>query len=350
METNQQKLQRIVDDNQSIIARLNSLNARGGDLPVPSSSEIRARVLNALNGAHSISEIPNLDDLRLPAVDAAIEARILRDNPDTITVCNTTFTVVYQNDLPPQIMFTPAQAKAELWRQLPDTCITLLSGRIVMVNIEFSEMDRLSSSNTSVLKERCDAHLFEAIFKAWLPRAPRLNVPTVSEFLTATIPAIKEVTYDHTANGTPLIAYGVVVLNPSFYSIEKFKAEWFQSKEHAETERQRAMDSLAAMREEHNAIARKAELNNTVDLLRQKLTSFKDRQGPSWFDLPNAKRSQFACVIAPISRLASIAELESKVAASEALMTELEATFKPAKSAVDALATHFNKRDRTNRR
>jgi len=129
------EIQEVITANRAVIAQAKSLNVRAGEVVfiILSYDEMMTRFTTSLRGARRVSEIQDLDAMRLPDLDPDLVKMVTDDNPDTVEILGREFAVEYRNHYAPRIEIRFEGNWVNKWQDLPDALI-LPGGRSVSVN------------------------------------------------------------------------------------------------------------------------------------------------------------------------------------------------------------------------
>lgn len=221
-----ENFQAVVSANRALLARARDLNTRAGQniFPVPGREELTRLFTVALGGARRIAEICNLPALLLPALDERMIEKVLREQPDTITILGRDVTVEYRSGYNPRVRLDFRGSEGRDWLKLPDDGIRLPGGREVSMYSVVEGYGYYIESLSSQFKVKARECLNQGLWEQW--QKPELPAPTDS------IPPIAEREYGRcVVTDVPLLAYGTVNYDSWHGS---WKSYWSRSR--AETE------------------------------------------------------------------------------------------------------------------
>lgn len=248
-------LSAVIDRARATRKRAAELNTRTGDttFPVQSKDELLAWVRGQFNGARRVSEIADLSALLLPALDAATEARVQHDCPDTIMVLGKLCQVEYRERAAPRVVLGQDIWESRAWLALPDEGVCLPGGRPVVIGIRYGSYyhDEIQAvADGAALKAAVRAKVDESAWSEWPSTGrPAFVIPDPAD-RTAVVPEITEACYGtSTIDGAPLVAYGTVEA-VEYSSSEKFRVKWFRTRTEAEAIREASVAKLEIFREE----------------------------------------------------------------------------------------------------
>lgn len=191
--------------NSALLMRARRLNTRAGKeiFPVPSREKLTKIFAVALEGARRIAEIRDVSALLLPPLDEQMIEKVLREQPDTITVLGEKVVVEYRSEYAPRIRLDFRGDDSRKWLQLPDDGIHLPGGREVAMYAAVEGYGYYIEALSSQFKVKVCECLNQGLWDNW--RKPELPTPTDS------ILPITEVEYGQcVVTNTPLLAYGTV--------------------------------------------------------------------------------------------------------------------------------------------
>ncbi|HAU66676.1 TPA: hypothetical protein DCW61_05000 [Candidatus Uhrbacteria bacterium] len=291
-------MQAVIAHNRSIAARAAQLNIRVGEtrFPVMDRTALATWLANRLQGARRISEVSDMNALRLPELDAGLVTRTLFECPDTLNVLGTVVPVEYRAPYCGTPQVPRASLPEELvanngWLNLPDVGIALPGGRVVEVSFRIGGSyngTTFADTNIPVLKGKVKGHLNQ---KQWdgITGLPGIPLPDFSDD-NAKIPEIVTHQYGTCAvEGVPLMSYGTLSVNSSrYYDTDPwFKVLYYQNLEEAQKARQAAVEKLSQVREETKLQAQRDGFLVEVETLKaqaSKLYSLAYNQYYSEFD------------------------------------------------------------------
>lgn len=235
----------VIEANKSRQNRARQLNIRAEKqvFPVLDQAALEAWLRERLDGVVSLGSITDPEKLRLPELDEAQVATVVRENPDKINLLDWEFDVVYEGI--PSIKLLGGD---QMWKELPDAGVRLPSGRDVCVAVPVDWYNCISDTNIPQLKRKVREHLNAQQWDQW--QKPELAVPDLG-VEGAAIPEISTVQYGTcVVDGTPLNAFGTLVVNSYYYyaTDARFKTAWFRNKQEAEQARATAVAKLETIR------------------------------------------------------------------------------------------------------
>lgn len=306
-------IQAVIEESCGRFARMRELNTRAGRdvFLVPSKEQLAASLQQFLRGAARLADIRWPETLRLPALDAAAEAGVLAECPDTIVVCGREVAVEYRapyygTQYPSRVRVDFRGEQAKDWLQLPEGGITLPDGREVTIvapveGCGWYEVEAPSSQ----FKGKVQEHLNQGLWDSW--QKPTLDVPAIED----NFPALVEHEYAKcVVTSEQLVAYGV--LYHDYYS--GWKTAWYRDR--AEAERKHAEGSAKWL--ELKEKAERDELKKRVRTLMDQWYYTQD------FDDMLRKRL-YNTVYGYTGAAQTVAELTSLIAKAEVSVTAYEA-------------------------
>lgn len=277
-------LSAVIDRARATRKRATELNTRTGDttFPVQSKEELLAWVRGQLKGARRAAEVADLSALLLPALDAATEARVQHDCPDTIMVLGNSCTVEYREGAAPRVVLGQDVWESRAWLALPDEGVCLPGGRPVVIGIRYGSYyhDEIQAvADGAALKAAVRAKVDESAWSAWSSSGrPTIQFPNLADAASG-VPEIVEACYGtSTIDGAPLLAYGVVEVAES-WSSEKFRVKWLRNRADAEKARAEAIVKLETLREEAIKKAQVAEARAQAEASKGAVEALESRQG-----------------------------------------------------------------------
>lgn len=308
-----ENFQDVVTANRALLARARDLNTRAGTsmFPVQGSDELMKLFTVALGGARRVAEIPNLPALLLPALDEKMVEKVLREQPDTITILGHEVTVEYRGGgYNPRVRLDFRGDESQDWLSLPDDGIHLPCGREVSMYSSVEGYGYYIEANSSQFKAKARECLNSGQWDKW--EKPNLPAPTES------IPPVVEAEYGRcVVTDTSLLAYGTVKYD-SYYKL--WESYW--TRDRAEADKAHA-EACVEFVEAHEKVAR--------DVLKKRVGEL---QSAHYYnsELPQVMRtclysthygySGGATTVAEIKAL--IAEVEAAVEAGAARKAEAE--------------------------
>lgn len=227
LEEMMMNFQDVVVNNRALLARARQLNVRAGSevFLIPSRQDIAEAVKTVLGGARCVTEISNVTDLLLPALNEKLVAKVLNESPDTINILGKEVVVEYRSGYAPRVRLDFHGDESRNWLKLPDDSIRLPNGREVSICSVIEGCGHYIESTSSQFKAKAREGLNQGLWDKW--QKPELPTPTES------IPAIVEMVYGRcVVTDAPLLAYGTVNYD-SYYG--SWKSHW--SRDRAESER-----------------------------------------------------------------------------------------------------------------
>lgn len=304
-------LYEVIAKNQEIQSRARELNDRAGEqvFSVLTREELKAYLVERLDGARSQADVKHPERLLLPELDQELVDLVLLTNPDEIELAGRTFEVAYNTsyfDSYPIISMDLGTARACLCH-MPDQ-VRLPGGRIVKVVIRYGWAQRFESTDLSELKDKLKVQINEMQWEQFQPRPPIYPIDAVSE--DTVLPDMIVVKYGEcVSTGDDLIAYGTISASESDWSSAKrLEPKWFFCKKEAENAHIAALALLEEKQEELRAEQEAKErhkenlkVSETLDEEFKKLF-----RHPLWKQIPKELRrdaSEHQQCLRPIDRL-----------------------------------------------
>lgn len=245
-----ERLQLVVESNIALQRRAKELNIRAGEVafPVMSQPQWKEWLAVRLNGTRRVSEIVNMEILRLLELDQEIVDLILTENPDIVEVLGLQFPVAYHNGYAPQVVLEGEMVEKNLWNDLPETGIKLPGGRLIEVKV-VTATGWYSDTNIPALKEKVRNHFNQKVWEGW--SKPEIVIPDLAAEGTI-IPEIETREYGQcVVTAVPLIAYGTLIAY-RYYSSDPitWKYDWYRERKTAEENRNKAVAALVQFQSE----------------------------------------------------------------------------------------------------
>ena len=270
-----ERMQAVVTANKSRQSRARELNVRAGSnmFPVLGQGEIEAWLTERLGNAVSLGSVCDPDMLQMPNLDEELAALVVRENPDEINFLGQAFKVTHRNGYAPSISLEGDAVKEPIWRQLPNEGVLLPSGRAVNVSVKVGYWDSVSESNILQLKQKVREHLNAQQWSAWTK--PEIAVPDITAETTV-LPNIITSQYGScVVEGTPLTAYGTLIVNSSrYYQNEPyFKTGWYLNQEEATKLHEASVAKLTEIRKESRERLELESTTKVAESLKTRLES-----------------------------------------------------------------------------
>lgn len=253
-------LAEITKKNSGLVRKAQNLNTRAGGSKIfetYDSSKLYDFYVTKLGGARCVSEIKDIEALQLPPLNEARVAEVERENPEDLEVCGQILKVIndYRHDLYIPVITLSGEVVTEhhVWKKLPDRGVFLPGGREVQVVVRYGATAYNYAADTNIprLKEKLREYFNHNQWVDWKrpdypPDLKRLEEGE-DEF-----PGITKMEYGRCImEGTPLYAYGAVVLNPRYFSSARwFKWEWYKNAQDAKEYHKFARDKFVALQAE----------------------------------------------------------------------------------------------------
>jgi len=284
-------LQKLIETNRANQARARELNVRSGTgiFPVLDREALQVWLMLRLNGARSVAEIGDLSSLLLPPLDPELEAAVLRDNPDTVSLLGEESQVEYRRDRAPRVILTLDPAANRRWLRLP-TELKLPGGRAVEMGVKtLYGYDPLSvSTDGAEVVEKVRSHLNRDQWGQWL--RPQLALPSETD-PAAEVPPIITAEYGRCLmDDTPLLAYGVVACKNYYsYSGGALEPRWLQSRAEAEELRAASVAKLVELQAEAILMASETAIREEAEAAKEELAALRSLTG-FWDMDPEVRR------------------------------------------------------------
>lgn len=237
-----ENLNEVVAANRAILARARDLNTRAGTsmFPVQGRDELTKLFAVALDGARRVAEIRNMSALMLPALDERLVEKVLREQPDTITILGRQATVEYRGGgYNPRVRLDFCGDESRDWLKLPDDGIKLPNGREVSMYSSLEGYGYYVESASSQFKAKARECLNQGLWEKW--QKPELPQPT--DFVSP----IVEAEYGRcVVTDASLVAYGAVNYDTWYGS---WKSYWTRDRAEAERILAEAKSKFVEVRE-----------------------------------------------------------------------------------------------------
>ncbi len=338
----------IVVHNRGVFEEMRDLNTRAGKtvVTVPTQDQLEQMLKEVFAGARRMADLDSetLEMLRLPPVDAALSARVKRDNPDTITLFGRAFDVIYDEGCAPRIVLDEATTRSR-WRSLPDAGVTLPGGRRAEVVLRLSTWNTDEDTDLVALKQRYEERIIGPAWDAWRHGAPVFDIPNVADLATATVAPLLETVWQ-TPDGQRQPAYGTTAVNSFQYygQPSPFLRQWFRNRAEAETAHATAVAKLQAMKG-HAATLREIErLRAEARTQQGQIRSLRQGAGSNWYILANVVRTGADTLIDTwLDSLTTVEAINAWKTNAAAMIVTLNAAFAPKPPSVASLAALNNR-------
>lgn len=281
MSTKLDLLREVIESNRELQQKARELNARAGAklCPVLSQKEWEEWLEERLGGAVSAVTIPDMEALRLPALDENLSRLVFEENPDEIVVLGQAFKVEYREGYAPRLRIDFRGEQAKDWQKLPDE-IYLPGGREVVLYSAVKGYGYYIEARFSEFKGKVRERLNQGLWEDW-PSAdrPAIAVPDPGAE-DAVIPDIVSAQYGTCfVTGEVLLGYGAVAYNSSRWSSSDplFKAEWYRTREEAEAAHAKSVAKLEAIRVEARQKRELAEARTAAEAAREKVRAVSEQ-------------------------------------------------------------------------
>lgn len=205
------QLRLITAQNRAIVDRARALNERANEpLFLQYTQEGLAEFFEARlkeQGATSFATLTKPDALRLPPLDSAKVAEILRRFPDTIALLGVEHAVEYEQGVA-RVELASTLVSTHKWLALPNE-IRLPGGTLVTFVIRLSLSRTNEGTDLADLKREYAAELRERAWQHTFYSRPKIQVPSLHEIARA--PNILKLEYGRSPiDGRPYAAYGAL--------------------------------------------------------------------------------------------------------------------------------------------
>lgn len=315
----------VVAENRGLLARARELNVRAGQtiFSVPGRDELMKLFSVALGGARRVAEIRNLPALLLPALDQRAIEKVLREQPDTITILGQEVTVEYRSGYNPRVRLDFRGEDGRNWLSLPDAGIHLPGGREVSMYSSVEGYGYYIEAESSKFKVKARECLNQGLWDKW--QKPELPAPTDS------IPPIAEIEYGRcVVTDASLIAFGAVNYD-SYYG--SWKSHWSRDRAEADKVHAQACAKFVEVKEKvaRDALKKRVgELHSAHSYNRELPEEMRSRMYNTYYGYSGG-----ATTVAEIE--AFIAEVEVAVAAIEERKAEAERVKREAEARREAV-------------
>jgi hypothetical protein len=237
-----ENLNEVVSANRALLARARDLNTRAGTslFPVQSRDELTKLFAVALGGARRMAEIRNMSGLMLPALDERLIEKVLREQPDTISILGRGATVEYRGGgYNPRARLDFRGDESRDWLKLPDDGIFLPNGREVSMCSFLEGYGYYVETSSSQFKTKARECLNQGLWENW--QKPELPAPT--DFVSPIVEAEYGLCV---VSGASLVAYGAINYD-SWYG--SWKSYWTRDRAVAERVHAEAKGKFVEVRE-----------------------------------------------------------------------------------------------------
>lgn len=323
-------IQSVVAANRALLARARELNIRAGTnlFQVPSRDELTKLFTVALDGARRVAEIRNMPALMLPSLDDRLIEKVLREQPDKITILDREVTVEYRSGGSPRVRLDFRGNESRDWLSLPNAGIQLPGGREVTMSSAVEGYGYYVETTSSQFKAKARECLNQGLWDNW--QKPELTAPTDS------IPPIVEAEYGRcVVTNASLVAFGTVNYD-SWYG--SWKSYWTRDRAEAERVHAEAKGKFVEAREKiaRDALKKRVgELYSAHNYNRELPEEIRTRIYNTHYGYSGA-----ATTVAEIK--AFIAEVEATVEATETRKAEAERKQREAEACREAVNTALN--------
>jgi len=312
LEEMKMNFQEIVTANRALLARARELNVRAGSevFPIPSRQDIAEAVKTVLGGARRVAEVNNLPALLLPALDDRMIEKVLREQPDTITILGQEVAVEYRLGYNPHVRLDFRGDEGRNWLKLPDAGIHLPGGREVSIYSALEGYGYFIEAESSKFKVKARECLNQGLWDKW--QKPELPAPT--EYIAYVV----EMEYGRcVVTDASLLAYGAVNYD-SYYG--SWKSHWSRDRAEADKVHAQACAKFVEVKEKVALDAlrkRVGELHSAHNYNRELPEELRTRMYNTYYGYSGG-----ATTVAEIK--AFIAEVEVAVATIEERKAEAE--------------------------
>ena len=262
--------------------------------------DIYAKVLKQYGNIRSIKGLEEIGtDMRLKLEDLVqkeVQERIKRENPDTISLFNTEFTVQY-GEKNPVIRIKKEEIENGNWKKLPDEGIFLPGGKKVGIIHPFTSIySQYDSTDTQQVKEEIRKNIEEEMWKRWNNyEKPKISPPNIKDE-GVEIPFLTEIYGKSALTGEDLTAYGTVQLEKNLFSNDFFpRIEWYKNEQSAKRIYDETINKLEnwkeAKQKEKELLTAKTEVQEAREALKE-LTTNTD-----WYSLDYDFRDEIRKII-----------------------------------------------------
>ena len=217
-------------------------------------------------------------------VPKAEQERILRENPDTITVLGEELPVQYADgyDRPqtPRVTLSKEAINSHAWLALPDEGVRLPGDRMVAIAAGYD-----SGTNIPQLKEQIKGSLNVGQWYGWTEKSEKPEIPVPDPAAEGSeVPFITAVYGQCVVTGEDLVAFGTVRYTPgSYYTRERWESIWYRSRDEAEATRAKAQAALEKIKADSQERRSREADKAQAEAAREVLRGLTSRDG--WNDL-----------------------------------------------------------------
>ena len=278
-------------DNSARREKARSLNSRAGkDLfETYEYVQLASFYFKAINGARSVSEIEDIEALRLPPLDEAEVSRVMGENPDAIELCGGNVPIKYSRHYSPQATLNLEMVSSNRRRDLPNEGVFLPSGREVEIVVSFGAFTTFSSTETPQLKEKVRNHLNLKKWEAWKkPSSPEANELQKINRGEGSFPdEVQVAEYGRCALGdVSLWAYGAVSVN-RWSNNSPLVFEWFREKRDAEVAMGEARKQFARFQAEVRDKLELKDAKESAEKWQKEIQFIRDLYDEFWARMPD---------------------------------------------------------------
>lgn len=231
-------LQAVIRENRQRQERARDLNIRAGEnvFKIMSRSEWREWLTERLNGARRAMEIADINTLHLPELEAELVAKVLADNPDTVTIESVELAIEYGKDYGGT--YARTDVEEEFARNAQSETVTLPGGRSVEI--------RCSDHSAKTFAELVEKLEKSRIERCWSEARSQNETSWTTDFNKVVEWLVKigcevEITRTDNGQGEPIIGFIGLKRYSGYHEWMVFVAD---TKEKAEEETQKALEVL----------------------------------------------------------------------------------------------------------
>lgn len=253
-----------------------------------SKTEEYEYIRETLNGARTLRGIVDPSVLRLPEIDREARARILAENPSTVSILGKDWQVRYQMGQHPHVIIEVREMQGEYqWMDLPDEPVRLPGGKVAGILLrgvsDGNWLQSVDDTDIPRLKEKATGIVNRQLFEKWTDRP---TIPDATLQGDIRVPFVSAVYGSCKVTGKDLTAYGTH--QPSYYSGSYTTVAWYADKREAETARAESIDRLNEKRKEIERRVQLESLQKEAEAIREELRNVENCDG--WSDLDWAVR------------------------------------------------------------
>ena len=309
--------------NKARQARARELNTRAGEnlFPVLTREALALWLRERLGGARRLAEISDPTALTLPPLDVAEEARITRENPDSITLLGTELAVEYRasydKPYPPRVRIDFRGEKGRDWLSLPDE-IRLPGGREVELYSSLEGYGYYVEALSSQFKGKARECLNRKLWDNWNGK-PAIAGPDLAG--EAGVPMRRMVYGSCVVTGARLVAYGTL---EEYYG--DLRSKWFPTALETACAWRKSERKLATLRKEAREKAERDAVRVECETAKSELKALAESEDGRTLDDYDLRREVDGRTYSYSSLPSDLAGLRQWLTDTQALKARVEGT------------------------